>query len=224
MPAQKEFAGFFRFPVVAGCAPFMLIALSVLVVTGCGGGKHKSRRPKITTTALPEGEVSVAYPTTQLTASGGTTPYTWSDVNNTLQTYGLSLDPNTGEITGTPTQVTPAGGATVTIKVTDANNKTAQKDFTLIIHPELQITTTSLPAGYDGQTGYSTTLTATGGTGTYTWSITNGNLPQNLTLDPSTGEISGDIASNASTNSPYNFTVEVTDGIGTKQANLSIMV
>ena len=224
MPAQKKFAGLFRFPVVAGCAPFMLIALSVLVVTGCGGGKHKSRHPKITTTALPEGEVSVAYPTTQLTATGGTTPYTWSDVNNILQSYGLSLDPTTGEITGTPTQVTPAGGVTVTFEVTDADNKTAQKDLTLVIYPELQISTTSLPAGYDGQTGYSATLSATGGTGTYIWSITNANLPQNLNLDPSTGEISGDIASNASTNSPYNFTVEVTDGLASKQANLSITV
>ena len=122
-----------------------LLAVSVAVGFSSVGCSHKSKKHKkeplqITTTALPEGEVGVAYPATQLTATGGTTPYTWSDVNNTLQTYGLSLDPNTGEITGTPTQATPAGGATVTIEVTDANNKTAQQDFTLVIYPELQIT------------------------------------------------------------------------------------
>ncbi|RKY16834.1 MAG: hypothetical protein DRP63_04725, partial [Planctomycetota bacterium] len=267
----------------------------------------------ITTTTLPEGEVGVAYPVTTLTATGGTPPYTWSDVNNTLQTYGLTLDSSTGEIRGTPTQATPAGGVTVTIRVTDANNSTAQQDFTLVIYPELEITTTSLPDGYDGQTGYSVTLvatggnsanyawsmsgtlpanlswdaatatisgdiatgtagdyplqfevtdgiqtvavnltltvhaplqitttalpdgydgqtgysatlTATGGTGSYSWSVVSGNLPPNLALDSSTGLISGDIGANASTNSPYRITVEVTDGQQTVQASLSITV
>ncbi|RKY12182.1 MAG: hypothetical protein DRP82_06865, partial [Planctomycetota bacterium] len=114
-----------------------LFVLVAVVFVGCSHKrKHKSKpvpQLTITTTALPEGEVGVAYPTTTLTATGGTPPYTWSDVNSTLQTYGLTLDPSTGEITGTPTQATPAGGATVTIEVTDANNDTAQKDFTLVI-------------------------------------------------------------------------------------------
>ncbi|RKY15107.1 MAG: hypothetical protein DRP63_07410, partial [Planctomycetota bacterium] len=88
----------------------------------------------------------------------------------------------------------------------------------------LRITTTSLPDGYDGQTGYSATLTATGGTGSYTWSITSGNLPPNLHLAPSTGLISGDIASNASANSPYTFTVEVTDGQQTASKHFDLVV
>ena len=202
-----------------------VVLLVAVVFVGCSHERKHKGKPitqlTITTTSLPEGEVGVAYPATTLAASGGKTPYSWSDVNNTLQTYGLTLDASTGEITGTPTQATPAGGDTVTIEVTDANGKTAQKDFTLVIYPELQITTTSLPAGYDGQTAYSATLIATGGTGTYTWSIANGALPPNLDLDSSTGEISGDIASGASANSPYDFTVEVTDGIGTKQVAVS---
>jgi len=166
----------------------------------------------------------VAYPATQLKATGGTPPYTWSDVNNTLQTYGLTLDATTGEITGTPNQATSSGGVTITIEVTDANNKTAQADFTLVIYPELRITTTSLPDGYEGQTGYSATLTATGGTGTYTWSLTGGNLPANLSWDAATATISGDIASNASASSPYNISVEVTDGMQTVTANLTLTV
>ena len=88
----------------------------------------------------------------------------------------------------------------------------------------LAITTTSLPDGYDGQIGYSAQLNATGGTGSYTWSIVSGSLPPNLNLDPSTGVISGNIASNASSSSPYTFTVEVTDGQRSVQADFSITV
>jgi len=206
-----------------------IVIVGITAAAGCRGNykAYFYSHPVIITTSLPEGEVGVAYPATRLIVTGAPAPYIWSDVNNILQTYGLALNPSTGEIIGTPTQATPAGGVTVTISVTDALNSVAQKDFTLVIYPELQITTTTLPDAYDGQTGYSTTLMATGGKGStsYLWSIVSGSgsLPQNLNLDLS-GLISGDIASDASASSPYNFTVVVTDGIGTKQANLSITV
>ncbi|RKY14729.1 MAG: hypothetical protein DRP63_08045, partial [Planctomycetota bacterium] len=225
MSALKKFARICHFSAIAGCVPLALVAFAILLATGCSSRKRKSSPPSsptITTTSLPEGEVGVAYPATTLTATGGTTPYTWSDVNNTLQTYGLTLNQSTGEITGTPNQATSSGGVTVTISVTDANNKTAQKDFTLVIYPELQITTTSLPDGYEGQTGYSVTLAATGGTGTYTWTMTSANLPANLTWDATTATISGDIATGTAGNYPLQF--EVTDGIQTITANLTLTV
>jgi len=54
----------------------------------------------------------------------------------------------------------------------------------------ISITPTTLP---DGPTNvaYSQTLTATGGTAPYTWSITAGALPAGLTLDSASGVISG---------------------------------
>ena len=65
-----------------------LFTVSVLVVfssVGCsqGGRRHKELF-QITTTTLPEGEVGVPYSATTLTATGGTPPYTWSDVNLSL--------------------------------------------------------------------------------------------------------------------------------------------
>ncbi|RKY13769.1 MAG: hypothetical protein DRP63_09200, partial [Planctomycetota bacterium] len=86
----------------------------------------------------------------------------------------------------------------------------------------LQITTTSLPVGYEGQTGYSTTLTATGGTGTYTWSMTSGTLPANLSWDATSATISGDIATGTAGDYPLQF--EVTDGIQTVTADLTLTV
>lgn len=77
----------------------------------------------------------------------------------------------------------------------------------------LVITTTSpLPSG-TVNSAYSDTLTATGGSGTYTWSITTGTLPAGLTLNSSTGVISG----TPTTAGSSSFTVQVADSESTPQ-------
>ena len=56
----------------------------------------------------------------------------------------------------------------------------------------LQITTSSVPAATQYQT-YNTTLSATGGTAPYAWSVvssTSVSLPEGMSLDPSSGVIS----------------------------------
>jgi len=221
--ALKKFVGFFSFHTIGVCAPLLLVAFVMVVATGCSSRKRKSRQPDtptITTTTLPEGEVGVAYPATQLKATGGTPPYTWSDVNNTLQTYGLTLDASTGEIGGTPNQATPAGGVTVTIQVTDANSNTGQKDFTLVIYPELQIATTSLPDAPEG-VAYSHAIQATGGnSSSYNWSISG--QPSWLSIDASTGELSGTPPTGSA--GTYTFTVEVTDGQQTASKQFDLVV
>ena len=52
------------------------------------------------------------------------------------------------------------------------------------------ITTTGLPSGVVGES-YTTTLAASGGTPPYAWSVAGGALPAGLTLNASTGVISG---------------------------------
>ncbi|MFZ9628038.1 MAG: S8 family serine peptidase [Ilumatobacteraceae bacterium] len=67
------------------------------------------------------------------------------------------------------------------------------------------VSTSSLPVGTT-TAAYSTTLAATGGTGTYTWSVTSGSLPTGLTL-ASSGTLSG----TPSATGTYTFTVTARD-------------
>ena len=84
----------------------------------------------ITTTSLSNGTVSVVYSAT-LTASGGTTPYTWAQASGTLPP-GLMLNPSSGAITGTPSTT---GTFNFTVQVSDDGNpmQTASKSLSITI-------------------------------------------------------------------------------------------
>ena len=173
--------------------------------------------PSITTTTLPNGEMSIVYSQT-LGATGGAIPYTWSISVGTLPT-GLSLGASTGIISGTPTT---AGTYTFTVMLTDSLTGVATQPLSIIINALPTITTTTLPAGDIG-VAYSTTLSATSGTLPYTWSISTGALPAGLSLGASTGIISG----TPTTAGTYSFTVTLTDsmgGIATKSLSILINV
>jgi len=71
--------------------------------------------------------------------------------------------------------------------------------------PSLLITTTSLPNGQVG-IAYNAALSATGGTAPYRWSFTSGTLPTGLSLNASTGAITG-TPTQSVTNSPLTFQV-----------------
>lgn len=55
----------------------------------------------------------------------------------------------------------------------------------------VSITSTQLGDGVMGSTAYADTLQATGGTGTFTWTLVSGALPAGLTLDMNTGVVAG---------------------------------
>jgi hypothetical protein len=138
----------------------------------------------VTTTSLPSGRVGDSYLQT-LAASGGTSPYTWSILQGGSLPAGLTLDAATGRIAGTPTT---AGSSAFQVQVTDAQGRTASRSLSITVSAAISITTTSIPNGVVGS-AYSTTLAATGGTGQLTWSATG--LPAGLTINASTGAISG---------------------------------
>ena len=141
---------------------------------------------QLTTTSLPVGVVGVSYSQSPV-ATGGVTPYTWSIIRGVLP-GGLTLNTTTGAITGTPTA---AGTFSFTLQVRGANGATASRALSITITvASLQLTTTSLPAGSVG-VSYSQSPVATGGVTPYTWSITRGALPRGLTLNTTTGAITG---------------------------------
>ncbi len=122
-----------------------------------------------------------------LTATGGTAPYVWRPLG--ALPAGLSLSSG-GVITGTPSVL---GTFTFTVQVTDstaplARRATAPVSISVEVPPPT-ITTTTVPAAIVG-TGYSTALTATGGTSPSSWAVVSGSLPAGLTLSPS-GSITG---------------------------------
>ena len=143
--------------------------------------------PNITTTTLPAGAVGQAYSQT-LQATGGIGARTWSIVAGTLPP-GLNLISSTGVISGTP--IAP-GTSSFTVRIADSAGQVATKDLSIPIPipPPILITTTTLPCGQI-LLAYNQPLQATGGSGARTWSVVAGTLPQGLTLDPTTGVISG---------------------------------
>ncbi|HEV3266832.1 MAG TPA: putative Ig domain-containing protein, partial [Acidimicrobiales bacterium] len=161
--------------------------------------------PSVSTTSLASATQGETGYSQTLAGTGGTTPYAWSITTGVLPT-GLSLNSSTGVITGTVSGT--ATSQTFTVTLTDADNVIATKSLTITVNAAPTITTTTLPGGSKGTTYTGATLSATGGTGAYTWSITSGILPANLTLNSATGAISGNVRNSAVSET---FTVTVTD-------------
>lgn len=142
-----------------------------------------------------------------LGGTGGTTPYRWGlKASSPGLPEGLTLSVEDGGIRGTPTATS---NATHTFTLTDATSLTVEKSLQLSIDaiPLLITTPSPLPQGTVGQP-YSASLAASGGTGTYTWGSPD--LPAGLTLNTSTGEISG-TPSDPPSSLDHTFTVTVTD-------------
>lgn len=157
----------------------------------------------ITTLSLPAGSVGVAY-SAQLAAAGGVTPYVWSVPAGTVPP-GLTLDPGTGVLAGTPTT---AGSFAFTVQVTDSAQATATRTYTVRTGEALLITTASLPEGTEGG-AYQAGLAATGGFPPYAFSLSAGSLPPGLSLASD-----GTLAGTPSASGEFPITIQVLDSEG----------
>uniref|UniRef100_Q020Y1 Conserved repeat domain n=1 Tax=Solibacter usitatus (strain Ellin6076) TaxID=234267 RepID=Q020Y1_SOLUE len=170
----------------------------------------------IVTSSLINGAVGVPYSQT-LTGTGGTPPYSWQLVAGTLPP-GLTLFAQTGILSGTPTA--PVTATPLTFRLTDSGSpaQTATATLTLTI-TGIVITTTSLTGGIVG-TPYTQNLSAIGGNGAYTWQLVAGTLPAGLTLNPSTGVISGTPTAAVTATQ---LTFKVTDSAATPQSAVATL-
>jgi len=177
-----------------------------LYVVSLGDGKIYviSSEPSLSfgVTALPPAEVGVAY-NADLQISGGTPPYGLTLAAGVLPP---GLNPLSESIAGTLTSVK---GSRFTLRVTDNLGASRTQRFRIAAVGAVNIGNQSLPTGRVGRS-YSARLTGRSGKKPFTWSLGAGSLPSGLSLDATTGRITGIPAAAGDTN----LTFQVTDTLG----------
>src|SRR5262245_8012090 len=195
--------------VTNGTTYYYVVAGAYTGDPDAGGGSASSPEASATPQQLPLRSIAVTPSnpsvtvgsTQQFTATGTysdgstqnvTSQVTWASSNTAAATINSS---------GLATAVA-AGTTTISATLGSVHGSTG---LTVTQSP-LTITTSALPGATAG-VAYSATLTATGGTPPYTWSIASGTLPAGLTLT-SGGVISGTPTATGTSS----FTVKVTAG------------
>jgi IPT/TIG domain len=204
--------------VRARCTPiFLALTFSVLLAfAGCGGG-GSSPSGSFGGTNNPVPSLTSISPNT--TAAGGgafTLTVNGSNfVSGSRVRWNGSLRTTTFQTstrltaTITSADISSTGTASVTIfNPTPGGGTSSAVTFTITAALPLAITTTSLPASANGK-NYYFALAKSGGVPPLTWSLASGggNLPSGLTINPSTGLISGPISGIGTSN----FTVRLMD-------------
>jgi hypothetical protein len=199
------------FPFTVQVSDFLGGTASKNLTITIGGGQLLT----ITTASLPDGALNQTY-SQSLAATGGTQPLTWSLGSGSLPT-GLILA-GTGAISGTPTVL---GTSSFDVVVTDVNQASARKSLTINITSAVTVTSGNFTGAV--QSAFSQTVTASGGTPPYTFSIPSGTLPSGLQLNAATGVISGTPDAGGTST----FTVTATDArgqSGSKTISISIIL
>ena len=134
---------------------------------------------------LPGGQAGVAYSQAISVSPAGS--YTFSLISGSLPS-GITLNPATGVISGLPSTV---GTFTFTVKAQTAGGCNGTQTYTLaIVCPTVTLSPASMPGGSIG-VAYSQTISASPAGGGYSYAVTTGTLPAGLSLNSSTGILSG---------------------------------
>ena len=131
---------------------------------------------------------------------------------------GLSADPSSGEITGTVANSAVSGTPYIITALVSDGQASASQTFTWTVGA-VSLTNPGDQANLDSDT-VSLPITATdAGSSTLTYSLTG--QPSGLSINSSTGVISGTLSSTAHASSPYSVTVTASDGTYSSSAAFS---
>ncbi len=184
-------------------------------------------KPRITTEFLPLGTAGQAYPSTTLSATGGSGGNVWTQSG---LPQGLSFNSSNATITGTPTA---EGTYSVSFTVTDSSGDYHTKTLSITVYPSggssssSSTSTSSTSSTSTGSGGLPPTCTLSvpinpiryNSTATLNWTITNG--PAWAAFTPSTGtctSFSNSTGGSCTTNSltkNTNITESVSNANGT---------
>jgi hypothetical protein len=171
---------------------------------------------------LPSATAESLY-TQNLSASGGLGPYTFSVTSGPLPSW-LTLS-TAGKLSGTPPTTSPV---TFTAEATDSEGFTGSQSYTLsVVAPTITVSPSPPLANATWESPYTpVTFSATGGAGPYTFTVPPNSLPTGLSLNPTTGVLSGTPTAKSQIGTTFTFVVTATDSgsfTGTRQYSIKVV-
>jgi Putative Ig domain len=165
-------------------------------------------------TSLPDAVQNLAY-NEQIKVAGGTPPYHFVLFPNSSMPPGLTLNTNTGIVSGTPITTTQYTDF-LYMNITDSAPTPATLQSAVIslnVQPQLAFETTSLP-DYARGLNYGGSVKIVGGRSPYTLQVSSGTLPDGLSISPdSYGDFN--LAGVPSKDGLFQFTLKATDSYET---------
>ncbi len=132
---------------------------------------------------------------------------------------GLAIDPATGVISGTVALGAANLGSYSPVVTVSDGVSAVTKDLNWTVTSAITITPIANQTSNEGAT-VSLTVSATDATSGATMTFAAAGLPQGLSINPSSGVISGTIALGAANSGPYSVTIQVSDGTSASSLNV----
>ena len=212
--------------IISG-TPTAIAATATYTVTATNSGGDTTATISITVNDLPPSDLAYSANPAVYTRFTTIPPNTPTNSGGAVGSYsvvpalpaGLSLNPSTGVISGTPTTVTATASYTVTA-TNSVGSTTAGLSITVKEAPPTNLVYSANPATYTLGTPILPNTPANGGGTVVSYSVSPG-LPPGLNLSTSTGVISGTPTAVAAT---AGYTVTATNSVGSTTATVTISV